>query len=205
MKKNRMMRLASTLLILTLLTTSAVSGTFAKYTTTASAKDTVRVAAWGFGDSEITLDLFDAAYNDTVVASNSDNLIAPGTKKETKIILSYEGTNGKTAPEVDYIVDLKVDTANTFISDAIKNNPNIKWGFNGVAYDKWDDMIAAINAYEEYVQANALPTIHSGVTIDWEWVFETSDAQNEADTDMGDAATLATCQLGIIITATQVD
>ncbi|MFR0985955.1 MAG: hypothetical protein ACLSFZ_04975 [Frisingicoccus sp.] len=44
MKKNRMMRLASSLLVLTLLTTCVISGTFAKYTTQAGGSDTARVA-----------------------------------------------------------------------------------------------------------------------------------------------------------------
>ena len=47
MKKNKVMRFASLLLIATLLTTSVISGTFAKYTTSDSAQDTARVAKFG--------------------------------------------------------------------------------------------------------------------------------------------------------------
>jgi hypothetical protein len=47
MKKNKMMRLASALLVLTLLTTSLISGTLAKYTTSGNASDTARVAKFG--------------------------------------------------------------------------------------------------------------------------------------------------------------
>ena len=47
MKKNRMMRLASILLVATLMSTCTISGTFAKYVTTASGSDTARVAKWG--------------------------------------------------------------------------------------------------------------------------------------------------------------
>ena len=47
MKKNKMMRLASAVLVCTLLTTSVISGTFAKYTSTSSASDNARVAKWG--------------------------------------------------------------------------------------------------------------------------------------------------------------
>ena len=43
MKKNIMMRVASALLIAVLLTTCAISGTFAKYVSTASGSDTARV------------------------------------------------------------------------------------------------------------------------------------------------------------------
>ena len=47
MKKNKMMRTASGLLVATLLTTSMISGTFAKYTTQDEASDSARVAKWG--------------------------------------------------------------------------------------------------------------------------------------------------------------
>ena len=63
MKKNRMMRLASILLVLVLMTSSVVGGTFAKYTTSVEGYDTARVAKWGFEPSEIELDgLFNYVY-----------------------------------------------------------------------------------------------------------------------------------------------
>ena len=47
MKKNKMMRIASILMVAVLVSTCAVSGTFAKYVTSDSGKDTARVAKWG--------------------------------------------------------------------------------------------------------------------------------------------------------------
>lgn len=47
MKKNKMLRLASVLLIVVILTTCVIGGTLAKYTTSDSAADTARVAQWG--------------------------------------------------------------------------------------------------------------------------------------------------------------
>lgn len=47
MKKNKWMRLASVLLVLCLITTCTVSGTYAKYVSADSAIDTARVAKWG--------------------------------------------------------------------------------------------------------------------------------------------------------------
>ena len=93
MKKNRMMRVASGLMVAVLLTTSAISGTFAKYVTQAAAGDTARVAKWGVTVTAAG-SLFDTTYNDTtppdnaiggssltytVVSSTSDALVAPGT------------------------------------------------------------------------------------------------------------------------------
>ena len=47
MRKNKMMRLASALLVAVLLTTSVISGTYAKYITENTGSDEARVAKWG--------------------------------------------------------------------------------------------------------------------------------------------------------------
>ena len=47
MKKNKMMRIASVLLVAVLISTCAIAGTYAKYVTRASGEDTARVAKWG--------------------------------------------------------------------------------------------------------------------------------------------------------------
>ena len=64
MKKNTMMRLASVLLIAVLMSTCAISGTFAKYVTSDSSSDSARVARWGFNGTTLNIeDLFVAAYD----------------------------------------------------------------------------------------------------------------------------------------------
>lgn len=100
MKKNKMMRLASAMLMMTLLTTSVISGTFAKYVTTASGSDTARVAKWGVtvtangstfadayakDDTTFTLDansVISAADRGDIANGDSgkDKVLAPGTK-----------------------------------------------------------------------------------------------------------------------------
>ena len=69
MKKNKTMRLASGLLVAVLLTTCAISGTFAKYVSDATNSDTARVAKWSIevegeeigvaGDPVVAFDLFE--------------------------------------------------------------------------------------------------------------------------------------------------
>ena len=76
MKKNRMMRLASILLVCVLLTTSVISGTFAKYTTTASGNDSARVAKWGVDVKVNSAEsLFSTQYNthETTAKKNTSN------------------------------------------------------------------------------------------------------------------------------------
>ena len=98
MKKNVMMRAASVLLIMVLLTSSVISGTFAKYVTEATGSDTARVAKFGVVVEAIS-SIFNTQYagNDTisVLSSTTDNVIAPGTTGEA-VAFTIAG-----APEVD--------------------------------------------------------------------------------------------------------
>ena len=112
MKKNKMMRLASALMVATLLSTSVISGTFAKYVTTNSTADSARVAKWGITVST-SGNLFGTDYakhtgNDaddkitassTNVSSANGNVVAPGTKNFEGTFISISGT-----PEVEYNV-----------------------------------------------------------------------------------------------------
>ena len=65
MKKNVMMRLASFLLVAVLISTSAISGTYAKYVTEATAKDTARVAAFGVQVAADFTEVFKEKYDTT--------------------------------------------------------------------------------------------------------------------------------------------
>lgn len=124
MRKNKMMRLASALLVLTLLTTSIISGTFAKYTTQDSAGDVARVAKWG-----VVLQAAGSLYGTNYQKSSNTitngtegisvegiqiadtNVIAPGTKNEKGMSFSINGT-----PEVSTFVQVKVAGANVFLA-----------------------------------------------------------------------------------------
>ena len=83
MKKNKMMRVASALLVAVLLTTCAISGTFAKYVTTVSGSDSARVAKWNFGfdfDEKSTFeDVYSNGVSDTVDSNDDTQVVAPGT------------------------------------------------------------------------------------------------------------------------------
>lgn len=122
MKKNTMMRLASGLLVAVLLSTCAISGTFAKYVTSDAASDTARVAKFGVVVTA-SGSLFDTTYKtsantpgagvaDTdgivlsVTSSDTDKLVAPGTKNNTGLTFAITGT-----PEVDVKIDVVVTQA----------------------------------------------------------------------------------------------
>ena len=122
MKKNRMMRLASILLVCVLLSTSVISGTFAKYVTSDSASDSARVAKWGidvmvngnlFGtdykvnDSSAEADRVIVKTSNSVSSSDAENLVAPGTMNDTGFTVKITGT-----PEVSYDVAANTTVAN---------------------------------------------------------------------------------------------
>lgn len=103
MKKNIMMRLASFLLVAVLISTSAISGTYAKYVTKAEGSDTARVAKFGVvveAVSAIFKTQYDGTDAITVLSSTNENVIAPGTTGSA-VAFTISGD-----PEVDVWVDV---------------------------------------------------------------------------------------------------
>lgn len=132
MRKNKMMRAASALLVAVLLTTSTISGTFAKYVTTNEAKDVARVAKWGvelqvagnlFGENYVnTIALDDALSKDLAVESKNnfnaadagdpDDVVAPGTWNSDGFTFSINGT-----PEVSGQIKIdKLQVQNIYLA-----------------------------------------------------------------------------------------
>lgn len=128
MKKNVLMRAASGLLVATMLTTCAISGTFAKYVTQDNGGDVARVAKWGVV-VQVEGDLYGQKYlNDAnTVTLNSDNtvgvdgkqiadqlnVVAPGTNSsDHKFAFGINGT-----PEVDSQTTIKVRAQNIYLNE----------------------------------------------------------------------------------------
>ena len=213
MKKTKLMRAALLLLVLTLVTSCFVGGTFAKYTTSATGSDTARVARWGFNKASVVLnDLFKTAYDN--VQGKAD-VIAPGTTNSATFSFAYGGAT--TAPEVAYTFTVSADDSKC--AQSIKDNKNIQWKLDNGAWGTWDALITAINALDGNKPDNKyapgeLPDAFTAAegnthTVYWRWLFDgTSDGatdQDKTDTDMGNAVDLANVTLKITVTATQVD
>ena len=201
MRKNKMMRLASALLVAVLLSTCAISGTFAKYVSEATATDTARVAKWGWGDTTLSIDLFATNYDGTVQSSNGDKLIAPGTKNTASLVWTPDA---KFAPEVDYTLSFTVAAA-TDIPDVIE--AQLKWTMQidgGVVkeYDTFADLEADLEAKTYAGEASLTgPTVN--IQIGWAWEYD--DGDNATDTALGNLETLPALTVAITMTATQVD
>lgn len=211
MKKNTMMRVATVLMVAVLLTTCAISGTFAKYTTAVSSHDEARVAYWGFQPATMDItNLFEKAYDSTV--SSSVDVIAPGTTNSETFAFAYNEANA-TAPEVAYTFTVSVD--GSYCDTAIANNGNIQWSLDGGAWGDWGTLLNNIKALsgdasgtKQYAPGElptAFTTADNTHTVAWQWIFSTDASGDALDTEMGNAADLADVKLVITINATQVD
>ena len=198
MKKNNVMRIASALLVAVLLTTCAISGTFAKYTTTASGSSTARVAKWGFGNAtEIEFDLFSDNYNDVVVGTDGALVIAPGTEGSEEIALVADAAAAAAATEVAYTFEVDVDVEAD--DDALLDK--LQWNLNGGAYGDLDALLAAIDALfeDQYNPGDEAPD--TTFTIGWKWDFESGDDTGDTNLGAGDDVNVT---VTISFTATQV-
>ncbi len=213
MKKNVMMRVASTLLVAVLLTTCTISGTFAKYTTSARSSDTARVAKFGV---EITANgsMFSEHYNDKAGGNNiatevtgsvessveGEKILAPGTKgtmasmtltgtPEVKVQVTYAGTVTLN----DKWVAKQNDEASTTESYYCPLKVTVAdETFYGLNYSSAAEFKAAIEEkIKGYIKTYEAGTNLSGkgsesLTISWEWEFEGSNGTSVHRTDYAD-------------------
>lgn len=233
MKKNKMMRLASAMMVMTLMTTSVISGTFAKYTTQDSGSDVARVAKWGVKVEAINFDMFTEDYktdDDTatftgdysVSSANTDDLIeddvlAPGTSG------SFANIKITGIPEVavNVKIDATVEVSDNWIVEGDFYCPITVTvgteGISGLEYDSATEFATAIkNKIEsksaQYAPNKNLAEVYDTTNLDlaWAWAFEgaaDSKQTDVKDTALGDAAvsTDLTLNIGVKITVTQID
>ncbi len=195
MNKNKSMRAAGGLMIATLLSTSIVSGTYAKYVTSDSAKDSARVAKFGvevkadgtlFGNNYLEADENSPTTDTTGITVKSlsdpaDNVVAPGTKNGTGMSFSVTGT-----PEVD--VTVKIDIKNT--SDVWLGTGTYPDMTNGDvfdnAYDADSDIFENAAAYYpiKYTLTNGSTQLVNGGNLD-AVIKELNEKFNEKVYDAG--------------------
>ena len=210
MKKNKMMRMASALLVATLLSTSVIAGTFAKYTSTASGNDVATVAKWSFtaigediavtGDkSDLKFNLFDTINDTENTAKETDvatGKIAPGTAGSFAI--TVQNTSEVTA---SYTIGLK---------ETNDSNVPLQYSLDGSTWVDSIDKLTMTDLTNQKLNMNSNAVSH---TVYWRWVYEgtTSGAHagqtDETDTKLGIDAkgTAPTVTIEATISATQVD
>ena len=233
MKKNKMMRTASVLLVLTLLTVCVISGTFAKYTTTASGEDTARVAKFGVTITE-NGSTFAKTYKkdnttakidaESVISSDNSKVVAPGTKgnlvnstitgtPEVAVNVAYTPTltfeGWKLADDSEYCPIVFTVGNETYGLTGMKDSTGavVKNGYATVAELK-AGVENAIKAYsKDYEPKTDLSTIGTAgyVHVSWNWAFENNDANDTYLGNQAAAGNASTVKLAITTTVTQID
>ena len=202
MEKNKTMKMISITLLVVMIALVLVSGTYAKYTSTASGSDSARVAKWTFkvGDADITsktftFDLF-KTINEADGTSDEDDVtgskvIAPGTGGSFSIVLKNES-------EVSAKYGIKYTVTN-------ENEIPVQFSTDGKTWSKSLTDVAASDTDTKLAANNGTKTI----TVQWKWAYEDTNESTKADSEekdleLGKAGT-ATISVSAEVTATQVD
>ena len=218
MKKNMMMRIASVLLIAVLMSTSAISGTYAKYVRSDNGSDSARVAKWGVVIEADSFGMFETDYEtdddtatftgDYSVSSandgNREDVLAPGTSGSFADI----AITGTPEVAVDVAIEADVSVGESWkVLDEFYCPVTITVGtteISGLDYDLASLFEAAIEEALERQSNQYGPNTDLGaiygnneLDLEWEWAFEGTykegtlidDGQNDAkDTALGDLA-----------------
>lgn len=202
MKKNVMMRVASIMLVLVLMSSSVISGTFAKYVTDGTSQDKARVAKWGVTVTGSS-DMFEQTYkktdttfvleDDTVISAadligetGNDDVVAPGTNGK----LTDFAVTGTPEVAVRVSYEVKKFELNDWVIAEGEYCPII-FTINDVNYyigkviggntvdtaDKLETaIIAAIeNVTNDYKANTNLSEVNNDLQISWRWAFEGTD------------------------------
>jgi uncharacterized lipoprotein YajG len=229
MKKNAMLKIAAILLVAVLLTTCAISATFAKYVTSDKVEtEKATVAKWGVSvTAEVANgDFFKESYaatidgeSETVVSATTD-VIAPGTKCDNALVLEIKG-----APEVAMTIDtskLAVDLEGWTVDlDGDGNSePYMPVVFTVDIYEKegvkkssepmtaaeindyFDTLGTSLNTAGEKYIAPSTEGVYRKVVISWAWAYEVT-GNNEKDTYLGDHSDANTISIGGTVSVSQ--
>lgn len=201
MKKNKMMRLASLMLVLVLATSTVISGTFAKYVTSGTGSDSARVAKFGVvvtgttGNANQAFAMeyakddaqYDAQYDESAVTvAASTNVVAPGTKG------SFSNFTVTGTPEVAVRISYNADVVNleNWLADTDNDGEyddeycpiiiyvnTTPYYINGVDIGTVDQLENAVNyaiqsATKDYAPGTDLSQVNDDLNVSWEWAFE---------------------------------
>lgn len=232
--KNKFMRIAAVTLMLCLVTTCAISGTFAKYTENGTATDTARVAKWGVeivspadanANTTFTKEYAKDPTSSFTLAANTvvgaADVVAPGTTG-TLAVPTIKGTP-EVAVKVTFAADLELEKWTVGSTTYCPIVFNVKYD----GYDKtftFDSTYADIDAFETAIEeaiagcskdyeanTNLTTVSDNSPVVTWTWAFDTAanDGANDAnDTALGNAAAndnAATISFGITVTVDQIN
>ena len=191
MEKNKTMKMILITLLIAMIALVLVSGTYAKYTSSASGSDTARVAKWSFnvGENDIvakdtfTFDLFKTITDTDVVSANADKVIAPGT-----------------SGSFDLVLENKSETSAKYgITYTVTNTASIPVQFSVNGKD-WTDNLANVVETDTDTKLDA-NNGRKTIKIQWKWAC---DGDDTTDVNLGKVGT-AKLIVQADVTATQID
>lgn len=206
MKKNsKLMRASFVLLVLTLITSCFVGGTFAKYVSEGEGTDSARVAKWGV----VVTGKGDAFAKEYAADDNSDG-ISISVKSDTPVVApgtsgTFKGVTITGTPEVAVKVETvaTVDLTGDWSGADGSYYCPLVFDINGVKVSGLDASSTAefaaelkakiesaangvVPAGEDLATSDKVPVLlKGGNKISWEWAFEGNDT---SDTALGNAA-----------------
>lgn len=191
MKENKLVKFTSLVMFMALFAIVMVSGTYAKYSSSASGTDAATVAKWdikaGKAGQEVSITGSDATVGfelfDTILDTNGEaetdvlaGRIAPGTQGAFELSIKND-----SEVDAEYTVDFTVSGAEVPLEFRVNNGA-------------WTSSLSSISAVR--LAKNASTT----AKVEWRWVFDGNDV---TDTALGTAdsknvqvkATLAVSQV----------
>lgn len=184
MKNNKTVKFMALVLFVTILAIILVSGTYAKYTTSATGSDTATVAKWSIklGNEDIakstektfTIDLFSTITNtdgseEKNVKKTDGSLIAPGTMGSFTLLSLKNESEVNTKYNVTYTL-------------ANESGVPLEFTTNKDDESSWKSDFTAINVSNESLATDATATT---ATVYWRWAFTKDTARDTSDTTLG--------------------
>ncbi len=226
MKKNKMMRLASSLLVAVLLTSSVISGTFAKYVTSDGASDSARVAKFGVIVDVVSNAFSDSYLNNATEYTENENLetitvqantagtkvLAPGTEG-TLFTVAITGT-----PEVDVkvssVFDLtlngwKLDETEIYcpivftVKDKVGNIIGEEVDCYGMSLEEIEEklnklVLTGADGTIYHTNTNLANKDSLTKTVTWSWPYYVDGDRDDKDTKLGNLEAASTDPLNTI-------
>ena len=201
MRKNILMRIGSTALVLTMITSYIISGTYAKYITTKTVNDSARVAKFGvtvtasgslFSKNYFNVDngntAISNATNISVKSSDTVKVVAPGTKSSTTgIAFSVKGTsetdvkvlfNATSTKDIFLKADKYTDYTGKSANFTLDNDyhPVVFTLKNGATTEKTGTITEIVTYLNSLTQNSVtagtnLSTTFGDYTLTWEWAY----------------------------------
>lgn len=185
------------LLLIVAIALIAVSGTYSKYTSSASGTDTVTVAKWSIivNDNDIAVDGATISFNLFDTINDSDG----STESDVTSEMIAPGTSGSFALAVTNASDVTAKYSITLEQTAGDTVP-LQYSTDG---QTWYSDISSLSLSGESLAIGGSAT----TTVYWQWAYYTDDATDTNDTTLGVSSADSAVSVTITgtITATQVD